>query len=142
MKKLWKVDGIGIYITIKENKYSVGKYTFYSSKYNIWCMDDFWEVAQENLEWILKDKVTSYIKCPDSELSKDQRKWKSLYSKLVNKGLKIDSFEFETLSQPVEEIDSKSIQSQFESEESHQIILHNSMVECLPVQTLFYPFTL
>lgn len=89
MKKFLKVGNTNILITITPTGQTPGEYQYRSSKYDIWCFDNTWEEAQENLLWILQDKVNAYVHCPLSKLNKlnlkeEKRKWK-LYNSLFEK---------------------------------------------------------
>ena len=90
MKKTLTVDGINIQIEMKETGQELGKYQFSSRKYDIWCFDDNWETAQEDLTWILKDRVKSFISTPYSKMQSkhDREVWKT-YQKLVQQGLSL-----------------------------------------------------
>ena len=91
MRRKLTIDGISIFIDIVETGQKLGKYQFSSSKYDIWCFDDCWEVAQEDLAWILKDKVKAYMSVPYSSMKtkSEQLKWKR-YEQLHKMGLTID----------------------------------------------------
>ncbi|MCM1323302.1 MAG: hypothetical protein NC218_03905 [Acetobacter sp.] len=88
MRKILEIDGIKIAITMKPTGEELGKFYFYSQKYDIWCLDDSWRVAQEDLAWILRDKVEAYISTPYSNMTtkREKRKWKA-YRELVDRGL-------------------------------------------------------
>ena len=87
MRKILIVDGINISITVQDLTDMPHLKQYSSKKYGIWCHDENWDVAQEDLVWILRDKVHSYLQLPYSKLltERDRRLWKT-YQCLVQKG--------------------------------------------------------
>lgn len=88
--RILTVDGIKIRIHIKDTGQKVGRYQFSSSKYDIWCFDDSWEVAQEDLAWILKDRVNSFLHDQHPNmLPTTYKRLYRLYKSLIDKGLNL-----------------------------------------------------
>lgn len=90
MKKTLTVDGINIQIEMQETGQELGKYQFSSKKYDIWCLSDSWEEAQELLIFILKDRVKAFTSTPYSKMlnKHDREVWKT-YQKLLQQGLSL-----------------------------------------------------
>lgn len=91
MRKTLTIDGINISITVQDLPDTPHLKQYSSRKYDIWCHDENWDVAQEDLAWILKDKVKCYTSTPYSEMpdKREREKWKT-YHKLLDMGLNID----------------------------------------------------
>lgn len=91
MRKTLTIDGIDILVGVTEADENLGKFYFCSRKYDIWCLDDSWEEAKEDLAWILRDKVKAYNEVPYSQMhtKAEKAKWK-LYQDLLKRGLKVE----------------------------------------------------
>lgn len=91
MHKTLTIDGINILIKVTETGEELGKFYFCSRKYDIWCLDNTWEEAQEDLAWILRDKVKAYSEVPYSQMPTkvEKAKWK-LYQDLLDHGFKVE----------------------------------------------------
>lgn len=85
MRKILQVGEVKILVDIQETAQELGKFQFSSYKYDIWCFDDSWEEAKEDLAWILQDKVKAYTSVPYSSMrdKREREKWR-LYSKIAS----------------------------------------------------------